>query len=293
MKKLLYILLFIPVMSFSQTAFISGNKLLCTNSKTADISVSFNGTAPFTFVYSINGVNKADIVTSTNPFIISSDIAGNYDLISFSDAISVGTISGGAIITILQAPTAVISNITDTIHAIDPSLQFTSISVGNIINQTWNYGDNSGDEIIDNPIHNFPLNAAGLGVASTYQISLIVEDVNSCTDTSYKNIFVVNDYWIYIPNSFSPDNDNLNDKFCIEYSGIRENTFSFYVINREGEIVFESENSSSLLCSNNSGWDGKNKNGTDLIVGTYVYEMYYQEWDGWKNTKHGTINLVR
>ena len=32
---------------------------------------------------------------------------------------------------------------------------------------------------------------------------------------------------------------------------------------------------------------------TDLIVGTYVYEMYYQEWDGWKNTKHGTINLVR
>ena len=280
-------------MSFSQSAFISGNELLCTNSGTADVYVSFNGTAPFTFVYSINGVNKADIVTSTNPFIISSDIGGNYDLISFSDAISVGTISGGAIITILQAPTAVISNITDTIHAIDPSLQFTSISVGNIINQTWNYGDNSGDEIIDDPIHNFPLNAAGLGVASTYQISLIVEDVNSCTDTSYKNIFVVNDYWIYIPNSFSPDNDNLNDKFCIEYSGIRENTFSFYVINREGEIVFESENSSSLLCSNNSGWDGKNKNGTDLIVGTYVYEMYYQEWDGWKNTKHGTINLVR
>ena len=293
MKKLLYILLFIPVMSFSQSAFISGNELLCTNSGTADVSVSFNGSAPFTFVYSINGVNKAAIVTSTNPFSISSDIAGNYDLISFSDAISVGTISGGAIITILQAPTAVISNITDTIHAIDPSLQFTSISVGNIINQTWNYGDNSGDEIIDDPIHNFPLNTAALGVSSTYQISLIVEDVNSCTDTSYKNIFVVNDYWIYIPNSFSPDNDNLNDKFCIEYNGIRENTFSFYVINREGEIVFETENSSSLLCSTNSGWDGKNKNGTALIEGTYVYEMYVQEWDGWKNTKHGTINLVR
>lgn len=293
MKKLLYILLFIPVMSFSQSAFISGNELLCTNSRTADISVSFNGTAPFTFVYSINGINKAAIVTSINPFTISSDIAGNYDLISFSDAISVGTISGGAIITILQAPTAVISNITDTIHAIDPSLQFTSISIGNIINQTWNYGDNSGDEIIDDPIHNFPLNTAALGVSSTYQISLIVEDVNSCTDTTYKNIFVVNDYWMYIPNSFSPDNDNLNDKFCIEYNGIRENNFSFYVINREGEIVFETENSSSLLCSTNSGWDGKDKNGTALIEGTYVYEMYVQEWDGWKNTKHGTINLVR
>ena len=280
-------------MSFSQSAFISGNELLCTNSGTADVSVSFNGTAPFTFVYSINGVNKAAIVTSINPFTISSDIAGNYDLISFSDAISVGTISGGAIITILQAPTAVINNITDTIHAIDPSLQFTSISVGNIINQTWNYGDNSGDEIINDPIHNFPLTADGLGVASTYQISLIVEDVNSCTDTTYKNIFVVNDYWMYIPNSFSPDNDNLNDKFCIEYNGIRENNFSFYVINREGEIVFETENSSSLLCSTNSGWNGKDKNGTALIEGTYVYEMYVQEWDGWKNTKHGTINLVR
>ena len=33
--------------------------------------------------------------------------------------------------------------------------------------------------------------------------------------------------------------------------------------------------------------------GNDIMPGIYVYELYFQEWDGWKNTKHGTINLVR
>ena len=114
-----------------------------------------------------------------------------------------------------------------------------------------------------------------------------------CADTAFKHILITDDYWVYIPNSFSPDLDGKNDKFCIAYHGIRENTFTFYIINRQGEVVFETNNPKTLLCSKNTGWDGKDKNGKDLMPASYVYEMYYQEWDGWKITKHGTINLVR
>jgi len=293
MKNLFAIILLIPFCINAQTAFISGSDTICDNEGFVNIAVSFNGTAPFTFTYSENGLNKPSINTSLNPYLISTNTAGNYNLVSFSDAISSGTVSGGAVLIVLQSPIAIISTITDTIHAIDPSLQFTSTSSGDISAQNWNFGDNTSNNLTDNPSHQFLVNENGLGIASTYKISLIVTDENNCTDTTYKNIFVVNDYWMYIPNSFSPDNDQLNDKFCIEYSGIRENTFSFYVINREGEIIFETKNPQSLLCSTNSGWDGKNQNGIHLVPGTYVYEMYYQEWDGWKNTKHGTINLVR
>ena len=81
--------------------------------------------------------------------------------------------------------------------------------------------------------------------------------------------------------------------FCVSYHGIRENTFSFYVLNRQGEILFETNDSKSLKCSENGGWDGKDSDGNDIIPGTYVYELYFQEWDGWKNTKHGTISLIR
>mgnify|MGYP000045900489 CR=1 FL=1 len=293
MKKIIFILLFVPFLLKSQDAFISGNTFICTNEGDADIQISFNGIAPFTFVYSINGTNQPSITTSLNPYIIQSSQEGTYSLVSYSDAVSAGTVSGNAMITLYQAPTAIISTITDTINAIDPSLQFSSSSVGNIIEQNWNYGDNSPSEITNNPIHTFPLNSEGLGIASTYQVSLIITDDNNCKDTTYKNIFVVNEYWMYIPNSFSPDNDNINDKFCIEYSGIRENTFSFYVLNRQGEILFETNDSKSLRCSLNGGWDGTDSDGKDITPGTYVYELYFQEWDGWKNTKHGTINLIR
>ncbi|MGY8989356.1 MAG: T9SS type B sorting domain-containing protein [Flavobacteriales bacterium] len=293
MKNIIIILFFVPFLLKSQDAFISGNIFLCSNEGNDEVQVSFNGIAPYTFVYSINGTNQSSITTFLNPYIIPSLQEGVYSLVSYSDAVSVGTISGNAMLTLYQAPTAIILTITDTINTLDPSLQFTSNSEGNITEQNWNYGDNSPSEITNNPIHTFPLNPDGLGIASTYQISLIVTDDNNCKDTTYKNIFVVNEYWIYFPNSFTPDNDNVNDKFCIEYSGIRENTFSFYVLNRNGEVLFETNDSKSLKCSENGGWDGKDSDGNDIIPGTYAYELYFQEWDGWKNTKHGTINLIR
>lgn len=293
MKKILFIVLLVPILTYSQSAFISGNIDLCDNEGKSEITVSFNGITPFTFVYSVNGIINPSITTTENPYSIITDQQGIYELVSMSDATSSGTISGSAILSILTSPNSIISTISDTIQSINPSVQFTSESIGNIIQQEWSFGDNTASQTINNPLHIFPVNSSGQGVPTTYQISLIVIDYNGCMDTTFKNIFVINDYWMYIPNSFSPDNDQINDKFCIEYSGIRDNTFSFYVMNRLGEVLFKTTNPSSLLCRTNSGWEGKDLNGKDILSGTYVYEMCYQEWDGWKNTKHGTINLVR
>ena len=293
MKKIIIILLFVPFLLKSQDAFISGNDTICDNEGDAEVKVSFNGTVPFEFVYAINGINQPLIKTDLNPYFILSSEEGSYSLVSYSANGFAGTVSGNAMITVNESPNAVISNITDTIKSLYPSLPFTSNSVGNIKFQIWNYGYDALFDTIDNPIHTFPLDSQGLGIAATYTVSLIVIDDNNCKDTTSKNIFVRNDYWMYFPNSFTPDNDNINDKFCIEYSGIRENTFSFYILNRNGDILFETNDSKSLKCSENGGWDGKDNDGNDIIPGVYVYELYFQEWDGWKNTKHGTINLIR
>ena len=55
-------------------------------------------------------------------------------------------------------------------------------------------------------------------------------------------LWVRDEFWIYIPNSFTPDDDMVNDKFCIEYSGIRENTFLFKVFNSQGDLMFQLTN---------------------------------------------------
>ena len=125
-----------------------------------------------------------------------------------------------------------------------------------------------------------------------YQISLIVHDNQGCTDTT-QNLIVVSDiYSIYIPNSFSPDFDGKNDRFCLVYYGIREATFAFNVFDRFSNLVYATNNIQDLSCEN--GWDGTHyKTGKDLPIGTYIYQIYYQDFEGWKHQETSKIILIR
>ena len=69
-------------------------------------SVAFTGVAPYTFNYSINGVVQGEITTTNNPYTIETNEGGIYNLISFSDAVEQGGLSGQAFVTIQDAPVA-------------------------------------------------------------------------------------------------------------------------------------------------------------------------------------------
>ena len=51
----------------------------------AEVSISFSGVPPYTFVYSFNGENKGPFTTSLNPYVIETKMEGIYELVSFSD----------------------------------------------------------------------------------------------------------------------------------------------------------------------------------------------------------------
>ena len=87
-----------------------------------------------------------------------------------------------------------------------------------------------------------------------YQVSLIIQDDNGCSDTTFKQVRITDDYWMYIPSSFTPDLDGINDKFCIAYHGIREATFTFNVYTRYSELVYSTNNINELNCENWVGW---------------------------------------
>ncbi len=47
-----------------------------------------------------------------------------------------------------------------------------------------------------------------------------------------------------------------------------------------------------LDCEN--GWDGKHQiSGIDLPFGAYIYQMYYQDFDGWKHQESSEIIIIR
>jgi len=89
---------------------------------------------------------------------------------------------------------------------------------------------------------------------------------------------------IYIPNVFTPNNDNINDNFkptmnCdpIEYD--------LKIFNRWGQLVFESD-----LVS--YGWNGQ-FNGADASSGVYFYMLSYKYSKDERQVSNGDITLLR
>lgn len=89
---------------------------------------------------------------------------------------------------------------------------------------------------------------------------------------------------VFIPNSFTPNNDGLNDIF--KASSARPlQFFRLAVYNRYGQKVFESSNPSS-------GWDGNFKN-SKQPTGGYVYQCSYSFDGRYINYENGYFLLIR
>ncbi len=88
---------------------------------------------------------------------------------------------------------------------------------------------------------------------------------------------------IYIPNSFTPDNNGLNDIFKPIIGFANYNKYSLKIFNRLGQVIFETDNI-------NLGWDGKYK-GILLLNEVLIYEVLIETTEGRpiKKTGHLTI----
>jgi gliding motility-associated-like protein len=87
-----------------------------------------------------------------------------------------------------------------------------------------------------------------------------------------------------VPSAFSPNGDSNNDLLHVIARGIF-NLDYFYVFNRWGEMIFQSNDV-------NIGWDGKYK-GELQEVGSYVYVVSGSDAGGVKITRQGSVTLVR
>ncbi len=149
---------------------------------------------------------------------------------------------------------------------------------GNPSNVSWEFSDGTIDN--GNKIkHIFPLN----GTYTNYAI-VSVPQIKYCVDTSeIIKVEVNNRGDLFIPNAFSPNNDNNNDYFKIE--GPLYDVFEMHIFNRFGEEVFESTN--QLF-----GWNGKIKN-SDAETGVYAYYVKVKCPNGMIESKKGNLTLIR
>ncbi len=105
---------------------------------------------------------------------------------------------------------------------------------------------------------------------------------NGCTLYDYVTIFVVSDF--VITNTFSPNDDGINDTWEIPGAALYPNCF-VQVLDRWGQLVYQSTG-----YSKEKAWDGRGKSGK-LSEGVYFYSIELRDPE--KQTFKGTITLVR
>ena len=75
----------------------------------------------------------------------------------------------------------------------------------------------------------------------------------------------------FIPNTFSPNGDGMNDVFYVRGKGVY-NIHSLRIFNRWGQLVFEKRN--FMANDQSAGWDGKiNGNVADMDVYVYIVDI--------------------
>jgi gliding motility-associated-like protein len=90
----------------------------------------------------------------------------------------------------------------------------------------------------------------------------------------------------YIPNSFTPNGDGINDRFSI--LGLPPENITKYnlqIYNRWGQVVFFSNDI-------RESWDGT-LNGQQVQEGVYTWVIYYEDNNKFKSSNKGTILLLR
>lgn len=146
-------------------------------------------------------------------------------------------------IKVLESPLANFKTIPEILtlnNSDDITLKNTT---NNAINYQWfaegkNYGN-----VID--INHYQLKDTGC-----YSFILIATNQNNCKDTSTKSICVIEGFNFYMPNCFTPDDDNLNDVLLPKGTGFTTQNYSFEVFNRWGTRIFITNDITKY-------WDGK------------------------------------
>jgi bacillolysin len=157
-----------------------------------------------------------------------------------------------------------------------PDFQFENFSTG-ATDHFWSFGD--GNYGTGNGTVNHSYDDTGW-----FRVMLRVSVAPGCADSAIRMVRVKDVYKLFRPNSFTPNNDRVNDKFVPMGRGIDK--YNIRIYNRWGMKVFESDNMGV-------NWDGRDANGEQWPPDKYAYVIKILDTDGVEHEERGVIVLYR
>ena len=261
-------------------AALSGEIDYCKGLENSSLPLNFNGHPPWSFTYQINDnlPLTIDSIFDDN-FNLPISEAGNYQLIGFSDAACVGASNGEGQVNDI--------NIEVTVEPIPPScpdiddgrINLTVLVVSPPFDINWS------------PEVNDALNPSDLSVG-VYEIKIL--DAKNCVfmdSILIENPSVFNpgcaNNAVYIPNTFSPNGDGINDFFEIFLANQTtvQQVLKVEIMDRWGNLVYLSKGITPK-------WDGR-LGGKLLNPGVFLYKIQLEFENGQIELLQGSFTLVK
>lgn len=163
-------------------------------------------------------------------------------------------------------------------YTILDNILFQDQSVGNMSVTNWNWDMGDGTVYSNaNITHSY----ADTGV---YTVTLTTTNNYGCT-SSVSYVYHINEeFTFYIPNSFTPNRDMINDIWNVKGRGIKE--FRMEIYNRWGERIYETDDYTL-------GWPGTYKTTNEKVqAGTYTYKIYVFDVHNKEHNYIGHVNVI-
>lgn len=236
---------------------------ICPGAETVLAASATSGTPPYSFFWPHSGEITPSVTVSPNS-------KTQYE-VQISDACATYSLAVSTNVSV-EAPIADFTFATDNLN-MGAGIQFTDASkegatfywdLGNGL-----YSSDQNPQTIYNDI-------------GTYEVTLIMKDVNGCYDTVSKPILI--GHLMYIPNTFTPDGNYINNDFFAVSLNVE--VLSFEIFNRWGELIYESQNETRFK------WDGTYK-GKPCEDGVYTYKIKYIDPSKKEYEFVGHVNLLK
>jgi len=178
----------------------------------------------------------------------------------------------------IPAPVACFTmNPASLFYNLGEGILFQNCSTGQMLNE-WDMGDGYTTTEVS-PYYTYPNEG-------NFIVNLKVSDTSGCSDQVSKEVIVHEKMQFYIPNSFSPNGDGVNERFAPSGIGVDPANYEMYIYDRNGGIQFKTNNPYDY-------WDGRSKNGKMCPAGVYVYLIRLRSWDGQDYEYTGSLTLIR
>lgn len=118
--------------------------------------------------------------------------------------------------------------------------------------------------------------------SATTSYTVYATGANGCVGSDIVVVQVNSTIELFIPNVFTPNNDNFNDQFDITAEGVLQMNVSIF--NRWGKEIISYDGMTS-------NWDGKTSSGVMADDGTYFYIVEATDLEGKKSYYQGSLTL--